>query len=584
MKTLGILLILLSSWNSSFAHTSSQLNDSSIVTIVLDSVRVSQSAVFHLHIEASSISDIPVSAYQFTLNFDPNHLRFDSVITTNTLSSSALIQANQPYPGVIQVATAINSHFLPSGELLHLSFMSLDQPGTTTVYFSEFLLNEGVPKVNVMPGVVHIHSSSHPDTLHLYFNEHDTFTSQQIDVPLLIDPGSTSIQSGTISVSFDPLLLNPVNIIRTQTLLDNEAILVDHFSPKEGHLNIAFAADTPITSDAEALVRILFDSTHQPGTSPLHFEQVEFNEVPGGVEFHHGSVTVSPMYLTGDANGDQTISIDDAFYIMNYVLGRVTLDPSSFQAADVSGNMRVSSYDAALVLTYLAGLIDCFPIDEFCIVNKQPGINDSNIPETLFSWRLHSSQPEMEYSESALSFNGGLHVFAIDLVIELQAPITLPNEVDLDLPDDWIGSTSHTSSKWRVSMAGNTPLPEGPLLFFKSRSTDPSLSKVQLFINDQSTPFIPDTPISSPSAALAFPYPNPFMLSSTIHFFIPMQDHVRILLYDALGRVIQTIIDAPFPSGSHSISLDTPDIPSGLYLVHLKTQNGYKDVKTLIKY
>jgi hypothetical protein len=42
-------------------------------------------------------------------------------------------------------------------------------------------------------------------------------------------------------------------------------------------------------------------------------------------------------------------------------------------------------------------------------------------------------------------------------------------------------------------------------------------------------------------------------------------------LYDALGRVVRTLVDAELPSGEHVVSLDASGLPSGIYYGRLVT-------------
>ena len=73
--------------------------------------------------------------------------------------------------------------------------------------------------------------------------------------------------------------------------------------------------------------------------------------------------------VLGDVTGDGTVSALDASYILRHA-GEITdLEGSRRRMADVSGDTTISAYDAALVLRYIAGLIDCFPIDNRCIAS-----------------------------------------------------------------------------------------------------------------------------------------------------------------------------------------------------------------------
>ncbi len=64
-------------------------------------------------------------------------------------------------------------------------------------------------------------------------------------------------------------------------------------------------------------------------------------------------------------------------------------------------------------------------------------------------------------------------------------------------------------------------------------------------------------------------YPNPFTTQTSIAISIPDGGHVRITIYDAIGREIDRIVDQYLPAGSHHIDWDVSSngetLPSGLY-------------------
>ena len=47
-------------------------------------------------------------------------------------------------------------------------------------------------------------------------------------------------------------------------------------------------------------------------------------------------------------------------------------------------------------------------------------------------------------------------------------------------------------------------------------------------------------------------YPNPFNPSTAIRYSIPARGHVRLRVYDLIGRVIATLVDQEQPAGNYS--------------------------------
>ncbi len=75
--------------------------------------------------------------------------------------------------------------------------------------------------------------------------------------------------------------------------------------------------------------------------------------------------------------------------------------------------------------------------------------------------------------------------------------------------------------------------------------------------------------------------PNPVSGRASISFAVPKDARVRIDLYDAAGRKIQTLADGRFNAGYHSVTLNTSHIANGVYFVHMKADN-FRQTKRII--
>lgn len=79
-------------------------------------------------------------------------------------------------------------------------------------------------------------------------------------------------------------------------------------------------------------------------------------------------------------------------------------------------------------------------------------------------------------------------------------------------------------------------------------------------------------------------YPNPFNPSTTIDFALPVEDRVRIDVFDILGRRVHTITDQRFQAGYHEVSFDGRSLASGVYFYRLITSEKVLNKRmTLIK-
>jgi len=192
------------------------------------------------------------------------------------------------------------------------------------------------------------------------------------------------------------------------------------YNATPGQLVIAMAGTTPLSGKGP-LVKVKFEmlSSDSPGDStPIHFVEMKFNdytvpasiedglvreayqfEISGEVIYYSDTVTVgnTKLKLTG-ARIDSTFSNSVGYYkfanlpctlnynvtpqkfntqrqtsvtsydaalVLKHVAGIIILDSLQKIAADVSGNGIISSYDAALILRYTVGIIQHFPVGDW---------------------------------------------------------------------------------------------------------------------------------------------------------------------------------------------------------------------------
>ena len=72
--------------------------------------------------------------------------------------------------------------------------------------------------------------------------------------------------------------------------------------------------------------------------------------------------------------------------------------------------------------------------------------------------------------------------------------------------------------------------------------------------------------------ALEEPYPNPFNDWTRISYKLPDARQITISLLDPGGRRIRDIVNGRLPAGSYSTSLHAGDLPSGVYIVLLRSE------------
>lgn len=70
--------------------------------------------------------------------------------------------------------------------------------------------------------------------------------------------------------------------------------------------------------------------------------------------------------------------------------------------------------------------------------------------------------------------------------------------------------------------------------------------------------------------------PNPFNPATVIRYDLPSAGHVRLEVFDLLGRSIIVLVDKNKPAGRHEVSFDAAGLSSGIYIYRVKAGDFLK--------
>jgi hypothetical protein len=125
--------------------------------------------------------------------------------------------------------------------------------------------------------------------------------------------------------------------------------------------------------------------------------------------------------------------------------------------------------------------------------------------------------------------------------------------------------------------ANDDPLSIGS--WFKSDSANPSVKDYQGRIDDVRisgtidhilSPTHIASHLSGPAVfELKQNYPNPFNAATTISFSLPAFEHVRLDVYDILGRKITRILDEKLVKGTYKYKFNADNLPTGVYFYRM---------------
>lgn len=77
-------------------------------------------------------------------------------------------------------------------------------------------------------------------------------------------------------------------------------------------------------------------------------------------------------------------------------------------------------------------------------------------------------------------------------------------------------------------------------------------------------------------------YPNPFNLTTTIKYSIAEGQHVKLTIYSLLGEELRVLTNEYKSAGTHSIRFNAKDLPSGIYIYTLKTNQKNASKKLIL--
>ncbi len=84
------------------------------------------------------------------------------------------------------------------------------------------------------------------------------------------------------------------------------------------------------------------------------------------------------------------------------------------------------------------------------------------------------------------------------------------------------------------------------------------------------------------SYSLSQNYPNPFNPITTIRYAIPHNGYVRLIVFDALGKEIETLVNEKQSAGTYEATFNASQLPSGVYFYRLTTDNFSDTMRMLL--
>ncbi|MBL7086803.1 MAG: T9SS type A sorting domain-containing protein [Candidatus Cloacimonetes bacterium] len=105
---------------------------------------------------------------------------------------------------------------------------------------------------------------------------------------------------------------------------------------------------------------------------------------------------------------------------------------------------------------------------------------------------------------------------------------------------------------------------ESVIASFKMQSI-PRLDSMESGIDDMLIPHL--------SIEVSQNYPNPFNSSTSIKYYLPKSNNIKIQIYNIKGQLVETLVYEYKSAGYHTIEWDAKDICSGIYFYKFTTKD-----------
>ncbi len=79
-------------------------------------------------------------------------------------------------------------------------------------------------------------------------------------------------------------------------------------------------------------------------------------------------------------------------------------------------------------------------------------------------------------------------------------------------------------------------------------------------------------------------FPNPFNPVTTISFYLPEPEEIKLSVFNIVGQPVAVIAEGSLSAGEHQFEWDATDKPSGMYIYQLEVGKNVMTRKmTLVK-
>jgi hypothetical protein len=344
-------------------------------------------------------------------------------------------------------------------------------------------------------------------------------------------------------------------------------------------VRLAAAGATAINGDP-----VLIHLRYLPIGPPCHFAEIVIDSATidttsAGVRRRNGGIQIAARPVFGDVDLNGTIQAFDAALVLKAVVGDTVLACQSGANADVTVDGSLSALDATGILMQVVGSISAFPYvppiggGQLRLAATHSGqlvrvdVNLSEASEVL------ALEAELVFDPAALTFNDSIWPPDARRSVKIESgrvrfAAALTNPM----------STSGTIATFLFAPAGDVQGTTVRLQRTRLNERPRIVGTIDVPVTVTSVQALADVPADF---SLDQNYPNPFNPSTVITYSVPSAGYVSLRVYDMLGRVVAEMVGSVQEAGRHSVTMEVPGLPSGVYVYELRA-GGEVAVKKMI--
>ncbi len=287
--------------------------------------------------------------------------------------------------------------------------------------------------------------------------------------------------------------------------------------------------------------------------------------------------TLVRHYLKGDANWDESVSISDPVFLINYIFAGGAA-PFCSIAADADGNAIGNISDAVFLINYVFAGGPTPGADDLC--SPPPSFPKAAIGHANIASRSSANETA---TAIAVSLGNSSDARAVQLEFAITGDVrniqinSYVSELQLFSSEveggyrvgliDLTGTAairSGTSQIATITYEGN-----GELTVSSAIVVDNDASEMNVTIANAKVESVLPKDYS-----LSQNQPNPFNPATDISFSLPNAGQVKLVVYNILGAEVATLVDEVRSAGVHRVTWDGRDnsgkqVASGIYLYRL---------------